>query len=174
MAGNQCICQPSAAQNAEVQLIFFTLSAAVEALAAFCFGRPGFLGVWSSPVGFNLEMSAAEMQYTKSEQARVYLFYSRIFSQFDNARLRKQKAIRRVVNSHTRQVTTLPTDRLVGILQYLLQNEIFQYESNARRVFPGLFAQSITEDDKKIKVQTTTDMAPCDDLKLSLLDDIGR
>lgn len=59
----------------------------------------------------------------------------------------------------------------VGILQYLLQN---QDESNGRRVFPGLFAQSITEDDKKIEVQTTTDMARCDDLKLSLLDDIGR
>ena len=81
------------------------------------------------------------MQVSREDQKSVYR--SRecriIFRQFDNARLRKQKSIRAVVQRHSLEVWPFSRRRLTEILQELLKNQIFESDHIARSTFPELF-----------------------------------
>lgn len=80
------------------------------------------------------------MNYPTSDHKSVYCSPScrRIFSQPNNAILRKQKAIKAVVDRHNLSVSNFSSAKLVQILQYLLKEGVFRLTSEACRLFPAL------------------------------------
>lgn len=81
------------------------------------------------------------MSISREDQKRVYRSKACriLFRQFNNARLRKRKPIRALVQSHNLQVWPLPRDKLVEILQHLLKERVFESDGVARSTFPELF-----------------------------------
>lgn len=80
------------------------------------------------------------MEPSRADRKRVYCSPCRaIFTQFDNARLRKQKPIRQLVQQNKLAVSTFANERLVQILQSLLRDRIFESTSVARAAFPEIF-----------------------------------
>ncbi|KAI1502473.1 hypothetical protein F5X99DRAFT_427129 [Biscogniauxia marginata] len=78
------------------------------------------------------------MEYSRARRKEVYLSWRRIFSIYENGRVRKQKAIRAVIQQY--RPTALRNNRgLVEILQYLLKDGIFESELAAVIAFPELF-----------------------------------
>lgn len=86
------------------------------------------------------------MSYSRAERKRVYVAWGGIFSSLENSGLRKQKAIRNVIEHH-RPGSQRTEPNAVAILQSLLQEGVIQYHntSNARREFPELFQPSSSE-----------------------------
>ncbi|KAF4485943.1 hypothetical protein CGGC5_v005862 [Colletotrichum fructicola Nara gc5] len=78
---------------------------------------------------------------SKSERIRVYrdLDCRAIFSEFDNSRLRKRKAIESVVRKRNLWVPSFSTERLVTVIQSLQKDSILGNSDCARRAFPELF-----------------------------------
>ncbi|KAM5519398.1 BTB/POZ domain-containing protein [Fusarium oxysporum f. sp. phaseoli] len=76
------------------------------------------------------------MQYSKADRNIVYRSSrcKQIFSIPENLALRKQKAIRAVVQRHNLTVSNFPRDKLVRILQCLLQQGVFSSYSTAKVV----------------------------------------
>jgi hypothetical protein len=90
------------------------------------------------------------MPYTRAQRKRVYIEWKRIFSSFDNTRLRKAKAIRTVVQRHRPYSEQFNPD-LVGIVKSLLEEGVFEWrgDSKAREIFPELFETLPTETKKE-------------------------
>ncbi len=78
------------------------------------------------------------MWNTRFEKKRVYLEWKRIFSTFKNSRLRKQKAVRAVVQRYKPKALRYNPD-VVKTLQALLKKDIFKSSWAAARAFPELF-----------------------------------
>lgn len=81
---------------------------------------------------------------TANDKRRVYAACRLIFSG-KNADLRRTKAIRNFVlqrrSSFSPLLSELGEEKLVMLLRELLENRIFNSESNARQAFPDLFRQ---------------------------------
>lgn len=84
------------------------------------------------------------MQYSKADRQAVYRSpqCKRLFSVPENLALRKQKAIRAVVQRHNLTVSNFPREKLVQILQYLLQQGVFSSYHTAHITFSGLTSVS--------------------------------
>ncbi|EGY23750.1 BTB/POZ domain-containing protein [Verticillium dahliae VdLs.17] len=84
------------------------------------------------------------MEVSRDDRIRVYRSTAcrRVFGQYENSCLRKQKAIRKVVEANYLQVATYSDDELVRILQDLLADGIFISDSIAQRRFPDLFKET--------------------------------
>ncbi|KAI8633610.1 hypothetical protein F5Y19DRAFT_246414 [Xylariaceae sp. FL1651] len=89
------------------------------------------------------------MASTEAEIIRVYLACRAIFSG-NKALLRKQKAVRKVVEQRSEALRPLTNDlgksKVVLILQDLLAGRIFESENRARIAFPKLFHSSPEQD----------------------------
>jgi hypothetical protein len=83
-----------------------------------------------------------------SDRQRVFLAYRELFNG-TNAAVRKTKAIRSIVLSHTpaSQVSTADThlDTVISILKSLLNDRVFESEEQASKFFPELFPDSPLE-----------------------------
>ena len=94
------------------------------------------------------------MAYTRAQRKRVFLSWKAVFSfNSQNSHLRKQKAITAVVRRH--RPGALPDAELIGILQSLLNQGIFQYKYEAARTFPELF------ESRPISTETTRAKTIC-------------
>ncbi|KAI5862510.1 hypothetical protein GGS23DRAFT_79516 [Durotheca rogersii] len=82
---------------------------------------------------------------TRFQKKKVYLEWERIFSTFENSRLRKQKAIRAVVQRYD-PIVLLYNPDVVKTLQALLKENIFQNSWAAPRAFPELFPSEAKPD----------------------------
>jgi hypothetical protein len=78
-----------------------------------------------------------------ADRQRVFLVYRELFNG-TNAAVRKTKAIRNIVLSHTPalQVPAIAThlDAIIPILKSLLNDRVFESEEQASKFFPELFA----------------------------------
>lgn len=77
------------------------------------------------------------MKYSKAQRQAVYLAWKSDFSTSQCSSLRKQKAIRAYLQRH--YPFTRLSAHLVGIIQSLLRDGIFQSTQVARQTFPDLF-----------------------------------
>jgi hypothetical protein len=84
-----------------------------------------------------------QMDVSREDRKEVYRTRScrQVFRQFDNARLRKAKSIRAVVEKHNLDVWPFSKHNLVRILQSLLRDGIFDCDVIAQRTFPELFKE---------------------------------
>jgi len=85
------------------------------------------------------------MEFSTSAKWRVYCACKTAFSKNNHYNLRRQKAIRRVVDEFWISVPGLSQERLVAILQSLLQDGAFTPWSNPSKIFPGYLNNSSTE-----------------------------
>jgi hypothetical protein len=90
-------------------------------------------------------------EYSRSSRKSVYLACKRVFSKFENAQLRRQKAIRSVVDRYHLHVWGFSTDKLVLILQLLLKDEIFGWK--AQNAFPELFKDLSPKQNQQTVIQ---------------------
>jgi hypothetical protein len=79
------------------------------------------------------------MQYSGADRQAVYRApqCKRYFSIPKNLALRKQKAIRAVVQRYNLTVSNFPQEKLIQILQYLLQEGVFSSYHTAHITFSG-------------------------------------
>lgn len=87
------------------------------------------------------------MQHSRAHCKIVYssLRCRQIFCQRKNAAIRKQKPIREVIRRHHLAVSYFSEQKLTEILQYLLQEGVFESRHNAKLVFPELFSPPIVQ-----------------------------
>jgi hypothetical protein len=85
------------------------------------------------------------MSFSETDKRRVYLVCRPIFTG-NNAQLRAQKRIRKLVNLHKKLLAPLISDfgeiKVVNIARTLLEKEIFQSDLKAKIEFPELFRLS--------------------------------
>lgn len=86
------------------------------------------------------------MSYSSTEKRRVFLACRPIFTTGENAQVRKQKSVRKIVDKHRKSLRALladlGVDRVVEILRGLLEKRIFESEVQARAQFPELYSSS--------------------------------
>jgi len=92
------------------------------------------------------------MSYSSTETRRVFLACRPIFTG-ENAQVRKQKRVRKIVDKHRKALTALLTglgvDKVVEILRQLLEKRIFESEVQARAQFPELYASSPAQNTRR-------------------------
>lgn len=107
------------------------------------------------------------MQYPRADHESVYRSCRRVFSTHENATLRKQKAIKSVVQHHGLSVFNISNQKLMEILQYLLKEGVFDSIAKAQSIFPKLFLPSITPPAHKVP-KLSSQQAPIMEEKKSL------
>jgi hypothetical protein len=108
------------------------------------------------------------MQYSRADRKSVYRSSrcKQIFSIPENLALRKQKTIRAVVQRHNLTVSNFSRDKLVRILQYLLQQGVFGSYYTAQLVFSEPASQpAVRQEPQKV----TRYLAP--DLNRSIMEE---
>ncbi|KAK5092637.1 hypothetical protein LTR70_009168 [Exophiala xenobiotica] len=95
------------------------------------------------------------MSYSSTEKRRVFLACRPIFTTGENAQVRKQKRVRKIVDKHRKPLRALLADfgedKVVEILRGLLEKRIFESEVQARAQFPDLYCSSPAQNVRRVE-----------------------
>ena len=94
-------------------------------------------------------LKATELSARMENEERVFLTYRAVF-EGQNAQIRQQKAILKIINKHGKSAQTLLKSLgekyVIGTLKSLLERKVFQSELEAKLAFPDLFKTSLAQD----------------------------
>jgi hypothetical protein len=114
------------------------------------------------------------MQYPKADHESVYRSCRRVFSTYENATLRKQKAIKSVVQHHGLSVSNISNQKLIEILQYLLKEGVFDSIAKARSTLPRLFLLPVTPQAHEVHKPSSQQASIMEDQKASIIEEQKR
>lgn len=94
------------------------------------------------------------------DKEKVYLAYRALFSA-ENAQLRKEKTIKRLVEQHKLGSEAFikglgGVASVVAILRPLLKAKVFSSETQAKKTFPSLFRTSAEQDERHSMAEAST------------------